>query len=344
MPVATLPDRPLQDAFGRTAADLRVSVTDRCDLRCRYCMPADGLAWLPSRTLLTDDEVARLVRIAVERLGIGRVRFTGGEPLLRPGLAGIVAATSALRTSGGDRVETSLTTNGVRLEQHARRLAEAGLSRVNVSLDSLDPGRYTALARRPRLPDVLRGLAAAQEAGLRPVKVNTVVLRDTNEADIVPLAEFCLRHDYQLRFIEEMPLGPADGWNPQTMVPAEEILAALATHFDLRPVARTDSAPATTWSVAPSDCHPGGTVGIIASVSAPFCTSCDRTRLTADGYLRTCLFNDAEVDLRTPLRAGATDAEIADLWADAHRTKWRGHAIGSTGFHAPGRTMSAIGG
>lgn len=344
MPGATLPERPLQDAFGRTATDLRVSVTDRCDLRCRYCMPADGLAWLPSRTLLTDDEVVRLVRIAVEHLGITRVRFTGGEPLLRPGLAGIVAATSALRTSGGERVETSLTTNGVRLAAQAPTLAEAGLSRVNVSLDSLDPERYAALARRPRLPDVLRGLAAAHEAGLRPVKVNTVVLRDTNEADIVPLADFCLRNGYQLRFIEEMPIGPADGWSPLTMVPAGEILTALAAHFDMQPVARTGSAPATTWSVAASDHHPGGTIGVIASVSVPFCASCDRTRLTADGCLRTCLFSDTESDLRTPLRAGATDGEIAGLWADAHRRKWRGHAIGSSGFQAPGRTMSAIGG
>ncbi|MCB0910393.1 MAG: GTP 3',8-cyclase MoaA, partial [Propionibacteriaceae bacterium] len=330
--------RSLRDAHGRVARDLRVSLTDRCNLRCSYCMPAEGLPWLPTADVLTDDEVVHLVSVAIRLLGVRKVRFTGGEPLLRRGLAGIVASTARLRTDEGLPPEISLTTNGVGLERRIHELAESGLNRVNVSLDTLDRERYAALARRDRLPDVLRGLAGVEAARLRPVKVNTVVMRGVNEADVVPLAEFCLVRGYRLRFIEQMPLGPEHGWDPAVMVPAEEILAELRTRFDLTPAPGRGTAPAQEWLATSADL-PSGRIGVIASVTAPFCAACDRTRLTADGQLRTCLFAHTETDLRTPLREGADDAELAALWQAAHLGKAAGHGIGDPGFHQPARTM-----
>ena len=334
----------LGDAFGRTARDLRVSLTDRCNLRCSYCMPADGLPWLPTPQVLTDDEVVRLVGVAVGRLGVRKVRFTGGEPLLRRGLADIIAGAAGLRTDLGTRPELSLTTNGIGLDRRIDALAQAGLDRVNVSLDSLDRERYAAVARRDRLDDVLAGLAAADAAGLHPIKVNTVAMRGVNETDIVPLAEFCLQHGYRLRFIEQMPLGPKHGWDRSLMVTSDEILAALGEHLVLTPIEQRGSAPAEEWAVAEADCHPAGRIGVIASVTAPFCAACDRTRLTADGQVRTCLFSHTETDLRGALRDGADDAELARLWIGAHEKKEAGHGIGSAGFQQPARTMSAIGG
>ena len=343
MSVAVKPVTGLRDAHGRVARDLRVSLTDRCNLRCTYCMPAAGLPWLPGPDVLTDAEVVRLVGVAVERLGVSRVRFTGGEPLLRRGLAGIVAAVAQLRTPDGAAPELMLTTNGVGLDRQAEQLRQAGLRRVNVSLDSLDRERYATLARRDRLDEVLAGLAAAAAAGLRPVKVNTVVMRGVNEADVVPLAEFCLARGYRLRFIEQMPLGPEHGWDPAVMVPATEILAQLRTRFALTEAKERGTAPAQEW-LASAKGLPSGRIGVIASVTAPFCAACDRTRLTADGQLRTCLFAHTETDLRTPLREGAGDAELAALWQAAHLGKAAGHGIGRPGFHQPARTMSAIGG
>jgi cyclic pyranopterin phosphate synthase len=334
----------LVDSHGRVARDLRMSLTDRCNLRCTYCMPAEGLAWIPSPEVLTDAEVLRLVRVAVQLLGIRKVRFTGGEPLLRPSLADIVAGAARLLTDEGKAPDLSLTTNGIGLDRRIDALAKAGLGRVNVSLDSLDRERYAALARRDRLDDVLAGLAAAEASGLRPVKVNAVVMRDVNEVDVVPLAEFCLQNGYQLRFIEHMPLGPQHGWDRSSMVPAAEILELLGGHFELAPATGRGAAPAEEWLVAGSDCHPAGRIGVIASVTAPFCGACDRTRLTADGQLRTCLFSHTETDLRTPLRSGADDRELAELWLGAHRGKLAGHGIGKADFRQPDRTMSAIGG
>ena len=344
MTTVVTPLKRLADAHGRVARDLRMSLTDRCNLRCTYCMPADGLAWLPTPEVLTDAEVVRLVGVAVEQLGVRKVRFTGGEPLLRRGLAHIIAGASALRTDEGVPPELSLTTNGIGLDNRVSELAAAGLSRVNISLDSLDPERYAALSRRDRLDEVLNGLAAADAAGLRPVKVNAVVMRGVNEVDVVPLAEFCLQRGYRLRFIEQMPIGPQHGWDRASMVPAAEILELLAGHFALSPVQGRGSAPAEEWLVAAGDCHPSGTVGVIASVTEPFCAACDRTRLTADGQVRTCLFSLTETDLRTPLRSGASDEDLADLWTGAHRGKWAGHSIGRASFVQPDRTMSAIGG
>lgn len=334
----------LSDLFGRVARDLRVSLTDRCNLRCSYCMPAEGLAWLPTAEVLNAAEVVRLVRVAVTHLGVRRVRFTGGEPLLRRDLAAIIAGVHELRTDQDAPPELSLTTNGVGLDRRVDELVAAGLDRVNISLDSLDRERYAALARRDRLADVLAGLAAAQAAGLRPVKVNTVVMRGVNEPDVVPLLEFCLAHGYRLRFIEQMPLGPKHGWDRAAMVPAAEILALLRQRFTLTPAGERGAAPAQEWLVAASATHPAGRVGVIASVTAPFCAACDRTRLTADGQLRTCLFAHSETDLRTPLRSGVDDAGLAALWAGAHLRKAAGHGISEAGFTPPARTMSSIGG
>jgi cyclic pyranopterin phosphate synthase len=328
----------LADSFGRIATDLRVSLTDRCNLRCAYCMPPEGLDWLPAPEQLTDDEVVRLVRIGVEQLGIREVRFTGGEPLLRRGLAGIVARTAALRP----RPEISLTTNGIGLTRTAATLRTAGLDRVNVSLDTLRPETFRKLARRDRLPDVLDGLAAAAAAGLTPVKVNAVLMRDLNDDEAAPLLRFCLDHGYELRFIEQMPLDAQHGWKRSEMVTAEEILAALGREFTLTPddPRQRGSAPAEAYLV---DGGPAR-VGVIASVTRPFCGTCDRVRLTADGQVRNCLFARTENDLRGPMRAGASDAELAERWRQAVAVKLPGHGINDPSFLQPDRPMSAIGG
>ncbi|MGC1287813.1 MAG: GTP 3',8-cyclase MoaA [Streptosporangiaceae bacterium] len=328
----------LADSFGRVATDLRVSVTDRCNLRCAYCMPAEGLDWLPSPALLTDDELARLIAIAVQRLGVTEVRFTGGEPLLRRGLAGIVACTAALRP----RPEISLTTNGIGLARLAGPLHQAGLDRLNVSLDTLSPETFATLTRRHRLPDVLGGLAAAAAAGLAPVKVNTVLMRGVNDHEAASLLRFCLDHRYQLRFIEQMPLDAQHGWRRADMITADEILAALSPEFSLTPAdpAGRGSAPAETFLV---DGGPDR-VGVIGSVTRPFCGACDRVRLTADGQIRNCLFASDESDLRTPLRAGADDDQLAAIWRRAVAAKLPGHGINDPGFLQPARPMSAIGG
>ncbi len=334
----------LADRYGRVARDLRVSLTDRCNLRCSYCMPAEGLTWLPTEQTLTDDEVLRLLGVAVERLGVARIRFTGGEPLLRRGLERIVAGAAALVGERG-RPELALTTNGLGLDHRAAALKRAGLTRVNISLDSLDRERYARLARRDRLNDVLAGIAAADAAGLSPVKINAVVMRGVNENDIVPLAGFCLARGYQLRFIEQMPLGPTGEWSRDDMVTAEEILGALGAAFDLSPaVEPRGAAPAELWRVAPGDDHPGGELGVIASVTHPFCGACDRTRLTSDGQIRSCLFSQEESDLRAILRGGGSDDDLAAAWAAAQWGKPRAHGIDDAGFVQPARTMSAIGG
>lgn len=338
------PVQQLRDAHGRVATDLRVSLTDRCNLRCSYCMPAEGLAWLPTESTLRTDEVVRLLGIAVARLGIRTIRFTGGEPLLRRDLEEIVAAAHALRTPDGHPPDLALTTNGLGLDKRANALAVAGLNRVNISIDSLDPDRYARITRRARLDDALAGVAAADEAGLHPVKINAVALRGVNEDDIIPLAEFALTRGYELRFIEHMPLGPRHGWDRATMIPASEVLERLAAHFTLTPDPHRGAAPAERWDVAEQTCHPGGRIGIIGSVTQPFCGACDRTRVTSDGQLRTCLFSQTETDLRTPLRNGADDVALAELWLGAHRAKPAAHGIDRSDFKPPDRPMSSIGG
>ena len=328
----------LTDSFGRIATDLRVSLTDRCNLRCTYCMPPQGLDWLPKPELLTDGELVRLIRIAVEMLGVREVRFTGGEPLLRRGLATVIDQTASLRP----RPDISLTSNGIGLDRLAAPLRAAGLDRINVSLDTLVPQTFRALARRDRLGDVLAGLAAAARAGLTPVKVNAVLMRGLNDGEAVPLLRFCLDQGYELRFIEQMPLDAQHGWRREDMVTADEILAALREGFELTADDERErgSAPSETFLV---DGGPGR-VGVIASVTRPFCGTCDRVRLTADGQVRNCLFARAESDLRGPLRQGASDSELAERWRKAVRGKLPGHGINDPSFLQPDRPMSAIGG
>ncbi|GAA3726212.1 cyclic pyranopterin phosphate synthase [Spinactinospora alkalitolerans] len=328
----------LADSYGRVATDLRVSLTDRCNLRCTYCMPAEGLDWLPKPELLTDDELLRLIRIGVTLLGIEEIRFTGGEPLLRKGLPGIVAATTALRP----RPQTALTTNGIGLARMAPALAEAGLDRVNVSLDTLRPDVFEKLARRRRLDDVLEGMAGAAAAGLTPVKVNAVLMRGVNDVEAPELLRYCLDHGYELRFIEQMPLDAQHGWRRENMITADEILDRLGAAFTLEPAdaAERGSAPAEIFHV---DGGPAK-VGVIGSVTRPFCGACDRVRLTADGQIRNCLFAREESDLRALLRSDASDAEIADRWRAAVAAKLPGHGINDPSFLQPARPMSAIGG
>ncbi|WP_084026366.1 GTP 3',8-cyclase MoaA [Mycobacterium avium] len=332
---------PLRDTYGRVATDLRISLTDRCNLRCSYCMPAEGLDWLPGEQLLTSDELTRLMRIAVTRLGVTSVRFTGGEPLLARHLEEAVAAAAALRP----RPEISLTTNGVGLARRAAGLARAGLDRVNISLDSVDREHFAAITRRDRLADVLAGLAAAKEAGLTPVKVNAVLDPGTGREDVVQLLRYCLEYGYQLRVIEQMPLDAGHQWRRDAALSADAVLAVLRKHFRLRPdPAPRGSAPAQLWLVDTGPGTPGGKFGVIASVSHAFCSTCDRTRLTADGQIRSCLFSTRETDLRGLLRGGAADDAIEAAWRAAMWAKPAGHGINDPNFIQPDRPMSAIGG
>jgi GTP 3',8-cyclase len=332
---------PLIDSYGRFATDLRVSLTDRCNLRCTYCMPAAGLPWLAAEQLLQPDEIVRLVRIGVTRLGVTKVRLTGGEPLLVKHLEAIITAMAALQP----RPELALTTNGILLAQRAEALAQAGLDRVNVSLDSTDSTSFAVITRRDRLADVLAGLAAAHAAGLRPVKVNAV-LDPQGLDDAVPLVRFCLDHDYQLRIIERMPLDAGHQWRREAMVTADQVLAELRRHsFTLEPdPAPRGPAPAELWGITDPATGRTGKVGVIASVSHPFCSTCDHTRLTADGQLRSCLFAIEETDLRGLLRGGADDAAIEATWRAAMWGKPAGHGINDPDFVQPARPMSAIGG
>ncbi len=327
---------PLADAYGRVATDLRVSLTDRCNLRCSYCMPAEGLDWLPDDQTLTDDEVVRLITIGVRRLGVQEVRFTGGEPLVRRGLVDIVRRTHDL----GD-VETSLTTNALGLQRNAQALRDAGLDRINVSLDSVRRETFHEVTRRDRLDDVIAGLEAARAAGLSPLKLNAVLLRGLNDDQAPELLRWAVERGYDLRFIEQMPLDAQHGWSRAEMITADEIFDALSAEFDLTPHgAPRGSAPAELFDV---DGGPA-TVGIIASVTRPFCGDCDRVRLTADGQVRNCLFARDESDLRTAMRAGASDEELAQRWVTAMAGKLPGHGINDPSFLQPDRPMSAIGG
>ena len=341
----TTTPRQLADTFGRIARDLRVSLTDRCNLRCTYCMPAEGLDWMPTQLSLTDEEVIRLVRIGVEMLGVRAVRFTGGEPLLRKSLEKIVTATAELHTDEGKRPGIAITTNALGLDKRAEALAAAGLDRINISLDTTDPAVFASLSRRDRHDDVLRGIDAALAAGLNPVKINSVVMPEENEDSAPDLVRFCLRKGLQLRFIEQMPLGPRGEWTREGMVSADDLLARLKAEFEMTPAAEPrGSAPAALWDV--TDGEHSGKVGIIASVTHPFCGACDRTRLTTDGAIRSCLFSKAgdEVSLRDMMRSGASDEELARAWAGAMWLKKPGHGIDDPGFLQPERTMSKIGG
>lgn len=338
------PEAVLRDRFGRVATDLRISLTDRCNLRCTYCMPAEGLAWLARPDRLTDDEIVRLAKVFVG-LGVTSVRLTGGEPLAHRGIVDVVTRLAALRP----RPELSLTTNGIALDRSAGPLLAAGLDRVNISLDTLDRERFAALTRRDRLPDVLAGIAAAAAAGLRPVKINSVLVRESNLDEAPDLLAWALRNGYRLRFIEHMPLDAGHLWTRESMVTAGEILDRLTRTFTVRARERAGHAPAEEFDVLDgpdrdSWAESTGRVGIIASVTRPFCRDCDRLRLTADGQLRTCLFAHTETDLRGPLREGASDAELGSIIRTAVAGKQAGHGIGAADFVQPARPMSAIGG
>ncbi len=326
----------LVDRFGRVHRDLRVSLTDRCNLRCTYCMPAEGLPWLPNPDLLSVEEIARVVRIATE-LGITEVRLTGGEPLIRPEIVEIVARLAALPTAP----HLSVTTNGLALARLAGPLAGAGLARVNISCDTLRAETFQRLTLRDRLDDVLAGIEAARAAGLAPIKINTVLVRGVNDHEAPDLLRWALAEGLSLRFIEQMPLDPQHGWNRAMMITREEILDRLArAGFLLAPVPGRGSAPAEEFLV---DGGPA-TVGIVGSVTNPFCAACDRVRLTADGHWRNCLFTQGEAGLRDLLRSDARDADLAAVMLGEVRRKAAGHGIDDPAFEQPGRPMSAIGG
>jgi cyclic pyranopterin phosphate synthase len=327
---------PLIDTHNRTVRDLRISVTDRCNLRCVYCMPAEGMHWLPKDDLLTYEEIARFARVCLS-LGVHGIRLTGGEPTVRQDLPVLVALLNALAPN----LDLSLTTNGLKLGAMARDLRRAGLKRVNVSIDTLDPERFRAIARRDRFHDVMAGLEAARHVGFAPIKINAVLMRGFNEDEALPLARWGRERGYEVRFIEWMPLDFGHGWSREKLVPAGEILAQIGAEFPFDPVEGDDpSSPARRYRYRDG----GGTVGVIASVTRPFCGHCDRIRLTADGQIRTCLFSHQEYDFRRAMRSGATDAEIESLLRAAVLRKEPGHLINSPFFVQPERGMSAIGG
>lgn len=334
----TVPGPVLHDSHGRVHRDLRISLTDHCNLRCTYCMPAEGVPWLPRDTLLTLEELLRVARVAVAE-GIDEVRLTGGEPLLRPDLVEVVAGIAALEGEHG-HPEVSMTTNGIGLGSRALELREAGLARVNISLDTLRRDRFLRITRRDRLPDVIAGIEAAAAAGLAPVKLNAVLIRGINDDEALDLLHWARERGLELRFIEQMPLDAGHTWTRKGMVTADEIQAALAAEVTLTALPGRGAAPAERFLVD------GGPdiVGIVASVTRPFCGNCDRLRLTADGQLRSCLFARTESDLRTPLRSGAPDNELVAIIRACVAAKQPGHGIDEPGFLQPPRPMSAIGG
>jgi len=335
----------LVDRFGRRAVDLRVSLTERCNLRCTYCMPAAGLPFAPDDALMTASEIERLVRIGSERYGVRKVLFTGGEPMLRHDLVDVIARCAALP----DAPELSLTTNAIGLAHRAQALFDAGLRRVNVSLDTVDPDVFTTVTRRPFLDKVIAGLQAAADAGLA-IKVNAVLLRGVNDTLAPDLMRWCLDRGYELRFIEQMPLDPDHAWDRTSMITAAETRAMLSESFALVPdESPRDGAPAERFRVLARTTDGGvgadlGTIGIIASITESFCADCTRTRLTADGHVRSCLFSDDETDVLGPMRAGADDDQVAELWRRAMWAKPRDHGDDTDDLVHPTRGMSAIGG
>jgi len=329
----------LIDSFGRVHRDLRISVTDRCNFRCTYCMPADGLEWLPRSEVLTFEEIERLARLVVERYGVDSIRLTGGEPTLRAHLPELVRRLATLRTADGRPVDLALTTNGATFDRHAVALRRAGLRRVNVSLDTLRHDRFVELTRRDELDHVLAGIDAAVSAGFERVKVNAVVMRGVNEDEVLDLAEFGRDRGVEVRFIEFMPLDAEHRWDLSAVVTQNEIVETIHARHPVTAV-RRGSEPAELFEY-----HDGrGRVGVIASVTHAFCSTCDRIRLSAEGQFRNCLFAVDEIDLRGPMRGGASDDELAALVERNVAGKWAGHDIGRVQFIRPSKSMSQIGG
>ncbi|MCY4457791.1 MAG: GTP 3',8-cyclase MoaA [Acidimicrobiaceae bacterium] len=323
----------LIDGFGRVHRDLRISVTDRCNFRCTYCMPQEGMKWQPREDLLTFEEIERVATILVQRFGIKAIRLTGGEPTVRANLAVLVAKLAALN------VDLAMTTNGVTLPLLAPSLRQAGLRRINISLDSLQPDRFHEIPRRDDLTRVLEGIHSAVQAGFAPVKINVVVIKGFNDDEIVDFAHFGREFGVVVRFIEFMPLDADEDWSNDKVLTQAEILAELSHTFELQPLDRT-SAPASRWRYADG----GGEIGVVASVSQSFCDSCDRVRITADGQFRNCLFATEETDVRALLRQAASDDEIAAALQRSVSAKWAGHSINKVHFIRPVRSMSEIGG
>ena len=325
----------LIDTYGRVHRNLRVSLTDRCNLRCTYCMPNDFAAWLPSEHQLTTDELVRVIEIAVSE-GINEVRLTGGEPLLRPDIVEIVSRINAITNAP----TLTMTTNALTLEKVAKPLVDAGLTRINISLDTLDRDRFKLMTHRDRIDDVFAGIKAAQDAGINPIKINAVLLKGVNADEAPALLEWALAKNLALRFIEQMPLDAGGIWERSSLVTADDIYADLSSRYELTPCDGRGSSPAEEFFVN------GGpaTVGIIGSVTRPFCGACDRLRLTSDGQLRSCLFSLEEMDLRTAMRNGASDEDIALRFRKTVAGKLPGHGINDPKFIQPQRPMSAIGG
>lgn len=326
--------RDLVDPFGRVIKDLRISVTDRCNFRCTYCMPAEGMAWLPRSEVLTFEEIERLARLFVDRHGVNSIRLTGGEPTVRAHITTLISKLAALG------VDLAMTTNGATLRNIAHELRTAGLQRINISLDTLSAERFAEMTRRNELENVLAGIDAAVEAGFDPVKINTVVERGVNDDEIVAMAAFGRERGVEVRFIEFMPLDAEGHWVNDKVVGQDEIVAKIAEVFPLEQLPARGAAPADRWRYLDG----GGTVGVIPSVTKPFCGDCDRVRLTAEGQFRTCLFATEESDVRELLRSGADDDAIDERIVAAVGSKWAGHQINQVTFTRPARTMSQIGG
>jgi cyclic pyranopterin phosphate synthase len=331
--------RDLVDPFGRIVKDLRISVTDRCNFRCTYCMPEEGMQWMPRSEILTFEEIERLARICVQRFGFDGIRLTGGEPTMRAHLTTLVSKLASI-DAGGRPVDLAMTTNGATLRHCAHDLRAAGLQRLNISLDTLDRDKFARMTRRDELGHVIDGIAAAREAGFAPLKINAVVERGVNDDEIVDLARFGRDEGLEVRFIEFMPLDASDAWQRRQVVGQDEIVERIAAVWELEQMPARGAAPADRWRYVDG----GGTVGVIPTVTKPFCGDCDRVRLTADGQFRTCLFATDEFDLRAALRCGETDDELAARIEQAVGTKWAGHRINQVNFIRPVRTMSQIGG
>ena len=328
---------PLVDPFDRTVRDLRMSITDRCNFRCTYCMPEEGMQWLPRQDLLTYEELTRVARVCVEEFGFESIRITGGEPTVRAHLPVLISRLAELG------VDLALTTNGATLALQAADLVRAGLNRINISLDSLQPDRFKQITCRDALDAVLEGIDAAGEAGLNPVKVNCVLVRGVNDDEVLDFAAFGRQRSVEVRFIEWMPLDGGGAWSGNQVVPASEVIEAIDSCWPLLSpdgTAARDAAPAETYTYADG----AGTVGVIASVTRPFCGSCDRIRLTAEGQLRNCLFSVRETDVRTIMRSGGSDDDLAAAIEAEVGRKWAGHSIGQVHFIRPARSMSQIGG
>ena len=325
---------PLSDGFGRVHRDLRISVTDRCNFRCSYCMPAEGLDWLPRQDVLTYEEITRIARICVERFGFDGIRLTGGEPTIRANLPVLVEQLSALG------VDLALTTNGTTLRSGVGALVDAGLTRINISCDSLRAERFATITRRDELDKVLDGVDAAIEAGLSPIKLNVVAMRGVNDDELLDFAEYGRVKGVTVRFIEFMPLDAQGHWTNEQVLTQDEIISTIGAQYPLEPVETRDNAPAERWRYLDG----AGEIGVIASVTHAFCDSCDRVRLTADGMLRHCLFATRELDLRTMLRSEATDDDIVEAIRVEVGAKWAGHQINQVHFIRPARSMSQIGG